>query len=175
MFIYFWERERQRAWAGEGQRERERQNPKQAPGSELSAQSLMWGSNSRTVRSWPELMSKTWPIEPPRRPQQHFFLTALEEVSPSGHSVQAHPGDLPSLPALVLKWRFLFVWLPLTWVVLSGRHGDWASRICTTWVYNGGHQGDRQISASQIFERDFRRWRKRKKKKQKKTTPNNCH
>ena len=27
--------------AGEGQRERETQNPKQAPGSELSAQSLM--------------------------------------------------------------------------------------------------------------------------------------
>ena len=34
---YFWERERDRAWAGEGQRERETQNPKQAPGSELSA------------------------------------------------------------------------------------------------------------------------------------------
>ena len=36
---------------GEGKRERETQNPKQAPGSELSAQSLMRGSNSRTVRS----------------------------------------------------------------------------------------------------------------------------
>ena len=34
MFIYFWQRDR--AWAGEGQRERETQNPKQAPGSELS-------------------------------------------------------------------------------------------------------------------------------------------
>ena len=31
---------------GEGQRERETQNPKQAPGSELSAQSPMWGLNS---------------------------------------------------------------------------------------------------------------------------------
>ena len=39
------EREKQR------ERERERQNPKQAPGSELSAQSLMRGSNPRTVRS----------------------------------------------------------------------------------------------------------------------------
>ena len=29
--------------AGEGQRERETQNPKQAPGSALSAQSLTWG------------------------------------------------------------------------------------------------------------------------------------
>ena len=32
-------------------RERETQNPKQAPGSELSAQSLTRGSNSLTVRS----------------------------------------------------------------------------------------------------------------------------
>ena len=29
----------------EGQRERETQNPKQGPGSELSAQSPTWGSN----------------------------------------------------------------------------------------------------------------------------------
>ena len=40
-----------RARAGEGQRERETQNPKQAPGSERSARSLMWGSNSRAMRS----------------------------------------------------------------------------------------------------------------------------
>ena len=32
-------------------RERETQNLKQTPGSELSAQSLMWGSNPQTVRS----------------------------------------------------------------------------------------------------------------------------
>ena len=31
--------------------ERETQNPKQAPGSELSAQNQMWGSNPQTVRS----------------------------------------------------------------------------------------------------------------------------
>ena len=43
-FIYFFERHRARA--GEGQREKETENPKQAPGSELSAQSLTWGSNS---------------------------------------------------------------------------------------------------------------------------------
>ena len=30
---------------GEEQRERESQNPKQAPGSELSAKNLMWDSN----------------------------------------------------------------------------------------------------------------------------------
>ena len=39
------ERERER------ERERETQNLKQAPGSELSAQSPTWGSNSQTVRS----------------------------------------------------------------------------------------------------------------------------
>ena len=49
MFIF--EKERDRAPAGERQRERETQNRKQAPGSELSAQSPTWGSNSRTVRS----------------------------------------------------------------------------------------------------------------------------
>ena len=36
------------------ERERDTQNPKQAPGSELSAQNLKWGSNSRTMRSRPE-------------------------------------------------------------------------------------------------------------------------
>ena len=52
--LFSFETERDRAWAGEGQRERETQNPKQAPSSELPAQSRMWGSNSWTVRSWPE-------------------------------------------------------------------------------------------------------------------------
>ena len=47
MFIYF---ETEREQVGEGQKERETQNPKQAPGSELSAQSPTGGSNSRTVR-----------------------------------------------------------------------------------------------------------------------------
>ena len=39
---------------GEGQRERGTENPKQALGSELSAQSLMWVSNSPTTRSCTE-------------------------------------------------------------------------------------------------------------------------
>ena len=57
---YFWERERQRqrqrqsVIGGGAERERETRNLKQVPGSELSAQSLMQGSNSQTVRSWPE-------------------------------------------------------------------------------------------------------------------------
>ena len=39
------------------EREREAQNLKQAPGSELSAQSPTQGLNSRTARSGPELKS----------------------------------------------------------------------------------------------------------------------
>ena len=45
MFIFERERDRDRVQAGEGQRERKTQNRKQAPGSELSAQSLMRGLN----------------------------------------------------------------------------------------------------------------------------------
>ena len=41
--------------SGRGQKERETQNLKQAQGSELSAQSLMQGSKSQTVRLRPEL------------------------------------------------------------------------------------------------------------------------
>ena len=52
-FLFIFGTERERAWTGEGQRERETQNRKQAPGSEPSAQSLTWGSNSWTARSWP--------------------------------------------------------------------------------------------------------------------------
>ena len=57
MFIYFGDRER--AWVGEEKRERETQNPKQAPGSELPAQSPMRGSNPAAERPWPELKSNT--------------------------------------------------------------------------------------------------------------------
>ena len=49
MFIFERKRERERGREErrerEGQRKRETQNPKQAPSSELSAQSLMQGSN----------------------------------------------------------------------------------------------------------------------------------
>ena len=67
MFLFIFDREREReresvcvcvctrahARGGveEGLRERETQIPKQAPGSELSAQSLTWGLNSQTARS----------------------------------------------------------------------------------------------------------------------------
>ena len=57
--MFLFESEADRAWAAEGQRERETQNPKQALGSELSAQSLTWGWNSWTMRPWPQPKSDT--------------------------------------------------------------------------------------------------------------------
>ena len=65
---------------GEEQRERETQNPKQAPGSEPSAQSPTQGSNPRTVRSCLEPKSGTQPSEPPRRPFSPVFI-ALPNVT----------------------------------------------------------------------------------------------
>ena len=62
------ESQRQSANRGGAERERERQNQKQAPGSELAAQSPTRGLNSQTVRSWPEPKSDAQPTEPPRHP-----------------------------------------------------------------------------------------------------------
>ena len=52
--IHFLERETEHEQGKDRERERETQAPKQAPVSELSAQSLMEGSNPQTVRSWHE-------------------------------------------------------------------------------------------------------------------------
>ena len=49
--MFSFERERESVSGRKGQREGETQTPKQAAVSELSAQSRMWGLNSRTVRS----------------------------------------------------------------------------------------------------------------------------
>ena len=70
MFIFEGETEHE---LGEEQRGRETQNPKQAPGSELSAQSPMRGSNPRAVRSWPE---------PPRCPKKSFKGEGKENYEP---------------------------------------------------------------------------------------------
>ena len=73
--VYFWDRDR--ALVGEGQRERETQMQKQAPGSEVSVQSPRQGSNSQTMRSWPEPKSVAQPTEPPRHPYFIFIISAL--------------------------------------------------------------------------------------------------
>ena len=64
---------------GEAEREREAENPKQAPGSELSAQSPMQGSNSSTMRSRPDLKSDAQPTELPRRPYQLLIDVTIED------------------------------------------------------------------------------------------------
>ena len=51
MFLFIFETERETEQERGRVRERETQYLKQAPGSELSAQSPAWGSNSQTERS----------------------------------------------------------------------------------------------------------------------------
>ena len=71
IFLCFWERGRELRKG----KERETQYPKQAPGSELSAQSSMWGLNPWTVRSWSEPKSNAQPTEPARSPCPLPLLT----------------------------------------------------------------------------------------------------
>ena len=68
---------------GRAETERETRNLKQAPGSELSAQSRTWGLNSGAVRSWPEPKSDTRPTEPPRSPPRpsSYVINALLSAS----------------------------------------------------------------------------------------------
>ena len=56
VYLFLKEREREHK-QGKGKREKETQNLKQVPGSELSAQRPTWGSNSRAMRSRPEMKS----------------------------------------------------------------------------------------------------------------------
>ena len=75
MFILFLRQrdtEHKRGWG----RGRDTENPKQAPGSKLSAQSPTEGSNSSTSRLWPEPKSDTQPTEPPRRPYSKLSTSA---------------------------------------------------------------------------------------------------
>ena len=71
MFIYFWDRERQSMNGGGSEREGDTEAE---AGSELSAQNLTRGSNSQTMRSWPEPNSKAQPTEPPRCSSSSSFL-----------------------------------------------------------------------------------------------------
>ena len=75
VYLFIFERKRERvcAQAGEGHRARETQKPKQAPGSELSAQSPTRGSNPQTVRSRPEPKPDAEPTEPPKCPSAGLF------------------------------------------------------------------------------------------------------
>ena len=65
-------RDRDRVPAGEGHRERETRNPKQAPGSELSAQSPMQGLNSQKVISDLSRSGTLNPLSHPGTPEDVF-------------------------------------------------------------------------------------------------------
>ena len=72
MFIYFWERDR--VWVGEG-RERETQNPKQVPGSALSAQSPDMGLEltNLEIMTWARVgCSTNWATQAPL--SMHIFM-----------------------------------------------------------------------------------------------------
>ena len=77
---------------GEGQRE-ETQNLKQAPGSELSAQSLMRGWNSRTANSRPGRSRTLNRLRHPGAPNVYLFLRERERQadteSETGSSLRA--------------------------------------------------------------------------------------
>ena len=79
MFIHLWERDRVRG--GEGRTERKTQNLKRGPGSELSAQSQTWASNSQNMRSWPEPKSDSQPTEPPRCPSSFIYIVNYFSVT----------------------------------------------------------------------------------------------
>ena len=57
LFLFLRKRDTEHKWGRA--RDRETQNLKQAPASDLSAQSLRWSSDSWTARSWPEPKSDT--------------------------------------------------------------------------------------------------------------------
>ena len=80
--VYFWQRERETDRQSMSRRGAERQGDtesEQAPGSELSAQNLTWGSNSRTVKSWPEPVGSltNWAIQVPFKLKQFWRAAHL--------------------------------------------------------------------------------------------------
>ena len=126
-FIYFWETGRDRAQVGEGHRKIGTQNPKQAPDSELSAQSPTWGSNPQTVRSWPEVRRLTnWgPQAPP--PYYSIYITVLKWQNYGNGKIHGFK---------VLERRVGKRWL---WVAWRDSCGDGCFCILTIvvgmWIY----------------------------------------
>ena len=83
--------------AGEGQRERETQNLKQAPGSELSTQSPMWGLNpgDHDVNRSQTFNQLSHPGAPPFVFNIYLFLRDKERQSMSGEGGERE-GDTES-------------------------------------------------------------------------------
>ena len=101
--VYSFLREKGRAHANKVGAERERKREggrKSEVGSSLTTHSSMWGSNSRTLRSWPEPKSDTWLTEPPRHPHFTLFKFFIEremtQVSEGGEreiETESHEGQ----------------------------------------------------------------------------------
>ena len=82
LFLRETEREREGRREGGAERERETQNLKQAPGSELSAESLMRGLNPRTVD---HDLSQSWTLNHLRHPGAPGLASLeLDNNRPSG-------------------------------------------------------------------------------------------
>ena len=81
--VYLFLRERESTSGGGSEREGDTESEEQTAGPEPSAQSPMRGSNSQTVRSWPELKPDAQPTGPPRRPNLYVFFTPVSPLSDS--------------------------------------------------------------------------------------------
>ena len=78
----------------EGQRERETQNRKQAPDSELSAQSPTRGSNPRTARWRPELNRTLNRLSPPGAPLLSVSNTMTAGVESGSNILSVNGGKV---------------------------------------------------------------------------------
>ena len=103
--IYSFLRDRAQAEVGQREKERATQSPKQAPGSEPSAQSPPRGSNSQAVRSWPEPKSDAQLTEPPRRPSRRSFIFQLvDRTSTQEAGKECFHSQWPWNASLHWKW-----------------------------------------------------------------------
>ena len=85
------------------ERERDTQDLKQAPGSELSAQSHTRGLNSRTVRSWPQPKSALNHLSHSGAPPVAFINTSLFHMLFLPHQCVRLRSDLCIVAGEVLK------------------------------------------------------------------------
>ena len=95
----------ERGW---GQRERETQNLKQAPGSEVSAQSPTRVLNSQAMRSWHKLKWDSQPTEPLRHPT--FSRLLMKQLNCSPASLY----QLTSTITIYQNCLFIYLTSPLT-------------------------------------------------------------
>ena len=93
---------REHASRREAKKESKRENPK--AGSMLSAKSPTWGSNSWTVRSWPEWRSRVWCSSYWATQVRHGCL--FESIAPSWYTwlVEQVCGISVSATTRLLKW-----------------------------------------------------------------------